>query len=144
MSSHVLDHVALLSVASRAELANVGSDSFMHPNVVEDAPGPGELLVAFLILANVEGRESALAVSSFFNFTLIVFEELGIDFAFEHIRLSFVAFVYSTMHNWLSRFCKTAVDDWIVVDAFDQLRFNTFQARSTRLCRLWILSLTTC
>ena len=72
MSSHVLDHVALLSVAPRAVLADVGPDSFVHPHVVEDAPRPGELFVSALVAASVEGRESAITVSSFFNFASIV------------------------------------------------------------------------
>ena len=72
VSSHVLDHISLLSVAPRAVLADVGPDAFVHPHVVEDAPRPGELFVSALVAASVEGRESAITVSSFFDFASIV------------------------------------------------------------------------
>ena len=90
VSAHVLDHVAFLGIGPRAVWTLVGSDALMHPNMIQDAPGPSELLVTVVVLAGIHGSDTSTLISALLYRALIVLKELDIFFAFLDVRFLFL------------------------------------------------------
>lgn len=75
---HVLDHVAFLGIGSTTDFALVGLHAFVHSDVVEDAPGPGELFVAAVVFAQVHSCDTSFGVLTFFDSNLVFLEALDV------------------------------------------------------------------
>lgn len=74
----MLHQVAFLSVGFTTNLALVRLDTFVHPDVIEDAPGPGELFGTTAISTDVDGGDASFFVVPLLDVALEIFETIDV------------------------------------------------------------------
>jgi len=82
----MLEHVSFLSVSSSSVFTRVRPDSFVHANMINNAPAPSEFFTTVTILTDEDSSFASLPVLFLFYFSVVLFKQLHIDFTLSKIR----------------------------------------------------------
>eukprot|EP00344_Euplotes_crassus_P004258 CAMPEP_0196997656 /NCGR_PEP_ID=MMETSP1380-20130617/3206_1 /TAXON_ID=5936 /ORGANISM="Euplotes crassus, Strain CT5" /LENGTH=159 /DNA_ID=CAMNT_0042413947 /DNA_START=203 /DNA_END=682 /DNA_ORIENTATION=+ len=122
----MLHQVTFLSVGFTTNLALVRLDTFVHPDVVEDAPGPGELFGTTAISTDVDGGDASFVVVPLLDIALEIFETVDV---FKCLSVG-----RGTSSNMI---CRHFVFFWRLRVFFD-VDSNIFRLNTTWLSMHWL------